>query len=118
MTTAKSYLTLDEQNFEREVLQSSEPVLVDFWAEWCPLCKAMGPVIEQLAAEFDGVAKVGKVDVDRNPSLSKKYGISSIPALLFFKGGKVVDRVIGVAPKSALTEKLSALSDGRAVSVS
>ena len=116
MTTTQSYLTLDEQNFEREVLRSSEPVLVDFWADWCPPCKAIGPVIEQLAGEFEGVAKVGKVDVDRNPLLSEKYGISSIPALLFFEGGKVVDRVIGVVPKSTLTEMLSALLDGRAVS--
>ena len=75
MTTTKSYLTLDERNFEREVLQSGEAVLVDFRADWCPPCRTLGPVVEQLAAEFDGVAKVGKVDVDRNPSLSKKYGI-------------------------------------------
>ncbi len=104
-------LTLDADNFEREVLQSDRPVLVDFWAEWCPPCKAIGPIIEEIAAELEGIATVGKVDVDANQSLAERYAISSIPALLFFKDGEVVDRVAGVVPKSELTVKLTALAE-------
>ena len=88
-------VTLDADNFEREVLQSEQPVLVDFWAEWCPPCKAIGPVIEEIAAEFEGVARVGKVDVDENQALATRYSIGSIPSLLFFRNGEVVDRVHG-----------------------
>ena len=111
MTTKHhSVVTLDADNFEREVLQSDQPVLVDFWAEWCPPCKAIGPVIEEIATEFEGVARVGKVDVDQNKSLAQQYAIGSIPTLLFFRDGEVVDRVQGVVPKSELTGKLTALS--------
>ncbi len=111
MTTKHhSVVTLDADNFEREVLQSDQPVLVDFWAEWCPPCKAIGPVIEEIATEFEGVARVGKVDVDENKSLAQQYAIGSIPTLLFFRDGEVVDRVQGVVPKSELTGKLTALS--------
>ncbi len=111
MTTKHhSVVTLDAGNFEREVLQSDQPVLVDFWAEWCPPCKAIGPVIEEIATEFEGVARVGKVDVDENKSLAQQYAIGSIPTLLFFRDGEVVDRVQGVVPKSELTGKLTALS--------
>ncbi len=102
-------VTLDAENFEREVLRSDRPVLVDFWADWCPPCKAIGPVIEEIATEFDGIATVGKVDVDANKSLAERYAISSIPALLLFKDGEVVDRVAGVVPKSELTAKLTVL---------
>ncbi len=112
MTTQHhNVVTLDTDNFEREVLGSEQPVLVDFWAEWCPPCKAIGPVIEEIAAEFEGVATVGKVDVDGNDALAQTYAISSIPALLFFKDGEVVDRVRGVASKGELTERLAALLD-------
>ncbi len=111
MTTKhQSVVTLDADNFEREVLQSDQPVLVDFWAEWCPPCKAIGPVIEEIANEVEGIARVGKVDVDQNKSLAQQYAIGSIPTLLFFRDGEVVDRVQGVVPKSELTGKLQALS--------
>ncbi len=111
MTTKHhSVVTLDADNFEREVLQSDQPVLVDFWAEWCPPCKAIGPVIEEIATEFEGVARVGKVDVDQNKSLAQQYAIGSIPTLLFFRDGEVVDRFQGVVPKSELTGKLTELS--------
>ena len=113
MTTQTQHhnaVRLDADNFEREVLNSEQPVLVDFWAEWCPPCKAIGPAIEELAAEFEGIAIVGKVDVDANQALAQRYAIASIPALLFFKDGQVVDRVQGVVPKSELVVKLTALS--------
>jgi len=110
MTTKHhSVVTLDADNFEREVLQSDQPVLVDFWAEWCPPCKAIGPAIEEIATEFDGIVRVGKVDVDENKSLAQQYAISSIPTLLYFKDGEIVDRVQGVVPKSELILKLTAL---------
>ena len=116
MTTKQhSVVTLDADNFEREVLGSERPVLVDFWAEWCPPCKAIGPVIEEIATEFEGVARVGKVDVDENKSLAQQYAIGSIPTLLFFRDGVVVDRVQGVVPKSELTGKLTALSETTSV---
>ena len=112
MTTQHhSVVTLGADNFEREVLQSDQPVLVDFWADWCPPCKAIGPVIEEIATEFDGIARVGKVDVDENRSLAERYAIGSIPSLLFFRNGEVVDRVQGVVPKSDLTVKLTALCE-------
>ena len=110
-TTQQNVVTLDADNFEREVLQSDQPVLVDFWAEWCPPCKAIAPVIKELATEFEGVARVGKVDVDQNKSLAQQYGIGSIPSLLFFRNGKVLDRVQGVVPKSELSGKLMELSE-------
>ena len=110
-TQHQNMLTLDADNFEREVLQSEQPVLVDFWADWCPPCKAIGPVVEEIATEFEGIARVGKVDVDENKSLAQQYAIGSIPSLLFFKNGKVVHRVQGVVPKSELTVKLTALSE-------
>lgn len=88
--------------FESEVLQSDVPVLVDFWAEWCGPCKAIGPSVEQLATEYAGKAKVYKVDVDREGDLAQRFGIMSIPALIVFKGGKEVDRMVGAAPKPQL----------------
>ena len=110
MTTQHhSVVTLDADNFDREVLQSDQPVLVDFWADWCPPCKVIAPVIEEIATEFDGIARVGKVDVDGNEALAQTYAISSIPSLLFFKDGEVVDRVRGVASKGELAARLAAL---------
>ena len=93
-------LAVSSTEFDQQVLQSDVPVLVDFWAEWCGPCKAIGPSIEELAGEYAGRAKVFKVDVDANGDIAERYGIMSIPALLVFKGGKVVDQMIGAAPKA------------------
>lgn len=106
--TAKT-IELTDENFQREVLESREPVLVDFWAEWCAPCRAIAPVVEQLAAEFDGQAKVGKLDVESNAGVPAQYGIRSIPSLFLFKDGQVVDQVFGVVPKKVLAAKLDAL---------
>lgn len=91
-----------------EVLSSEKPVLVDFWAEWCGPCKLLGPVVEELAKDYDGKAVVGKVDVDNNPGVSAQYGIRSIPTLLIFKNGAIVDKQIGAVPKSVLAKKIEA----------
>jgi thioredoxin 1 len=98
---------ITDANFE-EIIASEKPVLVDFWAEWCGPCKMIGPVVEELASEYEGKAVVGKVDVDNNPAVSAKFGIRSIPTLLVFKGGEVVDKQIGAVPKSVLSQKLDA----------
>lgn len=99
-------LAVTAAQFEGEVLGSEVPVLVDFWAEWCGPCKAIGPSVEQLATEYAGKAKVYKVDVDAEGELAMKYGIMSIPALIVFKGGKEVDRMVGAAPKPQLAALL------------
>lgn len=96
---------ITDANFD-EVIKTDKPVLVDFWAEWCGPCKMVGPVIEQLAEEYDGKAVIGKVNVDNNPDSSAKYGVRSIPTLLFFKNGEVVDKLIGASSKSTLIKKL------------
>ena len=98
---------ITDSNFE-EIINSEKPVLVDFWAEWCGPCKMIGPVVEELANEFDGKAIIGKVDVDTNPEVSAKFGIRSIPTLLVFKGGEIVDKQVGAVPKSVLSEKIEA----------
>lgn len=103
-------LQLTDDSFEKEVLnaETNKPVLVDFWAEWCGPCKMVGPIVEELAEEFDGKAKIGKVDVDSNPETSTKYGIRSIPSLLIFKDGEVVDQIVGAVPKAQLKKQLEA----------
>ncbi len=108
-TTSKKYVTLSQENFASEVLESENPVLVDFWAEWCAPCRVIGPVIEELAADFEGKATIGKVNVDENSELAAEYGIRSIPSLIFFKGGKVVEQIVGSQSKGALAGKLNGL---------
>lgn len=99
-------MTLNEGNFEEEVLKSDQPVVVDFWAAWCGPCRSMAPVIDQLAVDLKGKAKVGKLNVDENQSLAMRYGIKGIPTLLFFSGGKVVDQEVGYTPKDVVEDKI------------
>lgn len=98
---------LTDDNFEQEVLKSDLPVLVDFWATWCGPCRMVGPIVDELAKEYAGKLKVGKLNVDSNGKTSIKYGIMSIPSLLFFKKGQVVDQMVGAAPKNNFVEKLN-----------
>lgn len=102
-------ITLTDDNFTKEVLESSLPVLVDFWAVWCGPCRMVAPVVEALATEYQGRAKVAKLDVDSAQKTASDYGIRSIPTLLIFKGGKVADQVIGAVPKKQIVEKLDAV---------
>jgi thioredoxin 1 len=99
-------LEITDANFEELVLKSDKPVLVDFWAEWCGPCRMVGPVVEEIAKEYNGKAVVGKVNVDNNPGISMKFGIRNIPALLYFNKGEIVDKQIGAVPKSVLAGKL------------
>ncbi|GET28794.1 thioredoxin [Prolixibacter sp. SD074] len=100
---------LTKDNFDEVVLRSEQPVLVDFWAQWCGPCKAIGPIIEELNNEFNGKVLVGKVDVDANQELAVKFGIMNIPTVLFFKNGQVEDKLKGVAPKREFVKKLESL---------
>lgn len=110
MATDAKYVTLTDANFQAEVINSDVPVLVDFWAAWCGPCRIIAPVIEELAGEFAGRAKVAKMDVDHNPQIPMAFGIRSIPTLLFFKDGQVVDQLVGTAPKKVLAERLENLA--------
>lgn len=101
-----AYVT--DGNFESEVLQSDVPVLVDFYADWCGPCKMIGPVVEQLAGEYEGKAKIVKLDVDANQATAQNYRVMSIPTLLVFKGGQVVDTIVGAVPKATIEGKLQA----------
>ncbi|NCT93712.1 MAG: thioredoxin [Chitinophagaceae bacterium] len=101
-------LELTDANFQSTVLDSDKLTVVDFWAEWCGPCRAIGPIIEELATDFNGKVNIGKVNVDHNPNLSVNYGITSIPAILFIKGGQVVDKQVGAVPKNVLVKKIEA----------
>lgn len=101
-------LELTDTNFEELVIKSDKPVIVDFWAEWCGPCRMVGPLVEELAKDYEGKAVIGKVNVDNNPNVSAQFGIRNIPTILYFKNGQVVDKQVGVAPKSALETKLKA----------
>ena len=102
-------LELTDLYFKTEVIDSAQLSMIDFWAEWCGPCRAIGPVIEELAKEYEGKVKIGKVNVDQNPKISMDYGITSIPAILFVKGGVVVDKLVGAQPKANFVKKIEAL---------
>ncbi|MDQ0457968.1 thioredoxin [Rhizobium paknamense] len=100
-------IKVDSSNFDAEVLQSAEPVVVDFWAEWCGPCKMIAPSLEEIATEMAGKVKVAKINIDENPDLAAKFGVRSIPTLAMFKGGEVADIKVGAAPKTALSTWIS-----------
>ena len=102
-------LELTDSNFEENVINSDKPALVDFWAVWCGPCRMVGPLVEELATEYDGKAVVGKVDVDNNPETAAKFGIRNIPTILFMKGGEIVDKQVGAVSKDVLKQKLDAM---------
>jgi thioredoxin 1 len=99
-------LEFTDANFQDEVLNADQPVLVDFWAEWCGPCKMLGPVIDELAGEYEGKAKVGKIDIDNNRDAAVQYGIQSIPSIIIFKNGEVVNKFVGISPKDELASAI------------
>ncbi|MGD1006829.1 MAG: thioredoxin [Ignavibacteriaceae bacterium] len=102
-------ITITDENFQSEVINSTEPVLIDFWAAWCGPCRIIAPIVEELAGEFSGKVKIGKLDIDNNQQTSIEYGVRSIPTLLIFKDGKVRETIIGAVPKSNIVQKLNAV---------
>ncbi|NNC64477.1 MAG: thioredoxin [Gammaproteobacteria bacterium] len=106
--SATQPVTLTDETFDTTVAQSDQPVLVDFWAPWCGPCRMVGPVIEALAGEYDGKARIAKLNVDENPQVSRRLNIRSIPTLMVFKGGELVETVVGARPKAQLEELLNA----------
>lgn len=108
--TMKPTIEINKENFEAEVLKSAQPVVVDFWAEWCGPCKMLGPVLDEIAGEQAGRVKIAKVDVDQNPELAARFGIRSIPTLLYFAGGEVRDQTVGLLSKKAILSRLDSLT--------
>lgn len=102
-------IKISEENFEQEVLQSKQPVVVDFWAEWCPPCKALTPVLDEIAQSYSGRAKIAKVNVDENANLSQRFGIRSIPTLLYFNGGELRRQTIGAVNRKRIIDDLEAV---------
>jgi thioredoxin 1 len=102
-------VTITDANFESEVIKSDIPVIIDFWATWCGPCKAIAPIVEELAGEYNGKVKVGKLDVDDNQQSAIKYGVRSIPTLLIFKDGKLNNTIVGAVPKAQIVQKLNAV---------
>jgi len=100
-------ITITDDNFETEVINSNQPVLIDFWATWCGPCRMIAPIVEELANEYGGKVKIGKLDVDENQGVSIRYGVRSIPTLLIFKDGKIKDTIIGAVPKSQIVQRLN-----------
>jgi thioredoxin 1 len=100
-------ITITDENFEEEVIKSDKPVLIDFWATWCGPCKIIAPIVEDLVDEYEGKAKIGKLDVDNNQQTAIKFGVRSIPTILIFKDGKLKDTIIGAVPKGQIVQKLN-----------
>jgi thioredoxin 1 len=107
----QSVVEVNDANFDQEVLQSEQPVLVDFWAAWCGPCKALAPIVDEVATQYNGRLKVAKMDVDRNSATPMRYGIRGIPALLLFKGGKVADQIVGYVPKDTIEKSITRVVD-------
>src|ERR1700758_2060940 len=103
---ANGILELTDESFDRDVLKSEQPVLVDFWAAWCGPCKALSPIVDSVAATYAGKLKVAKVNVDQNGATPSRYGVRGIPALFLFKGGKVADQIVGYVPQNVIEEKI------------
>jgi len=100
---------ITDANFEELVINADKPVMIDFWAVWCGPCRMIAPIVEEMSGEYEGKAIIGKVDVDSNPGVAMKYGIRNIPTVIFVKGGEIVDKQVGAAPKKNFTDKLDAL---------
>jgi thioredoxin 1 len=109
LTITDMALEFTDSNFEELVIKSDKPVIVDLWAEWCGPCRMVGPIIEEMAKEYEGKAVIGKLDVDNNPGVTSKYGVRNIPTILFLKNGEIADKQVGAVPKSVLVGKLEKL---------